>query len=257
MKGIFFQKPLEFSLEVEGEEFLQGETLKGNLNITNHGKNEASIENVFIDLKFTENKKFKAKDPTGFSLINSITSLQNQTIKSGEIISTSFEVELNHLTKVTEKSASPYITLNLTENNKDWPLGSLQLLIKPHVCLQKTIEIIERFHRFTEKGVKNKKKGVSFKLVPPNAKDMGHLVQLDLEGVIQENDDLELTFNFKTNKVNMDASTLAFKKEKSKTKLNLKYDDYLYGKNQVNQSALLKKVNEVFTSLKQDNGLFK
>lgn len=254
MKGIFFQKPLEFSLEVEGEEFLQGETMKGNLTITNHGKNEASIENLQVNLMFADGKKVQKKDPAAFSLIESITTITREKIKAGGTFNTSFEIELNHLTKVTEKSASPYLTVSL---GGEWPFGSLPLMIKPHASLQKTIEIIERFHRFTEKGIKNKKKGVSYKLIPPNAKEMGHLVQLDLEGLIQDNDDLELTFNFKTNRVNMDASTLALKKEKSKTKLTLKHDDYLYGNNQVNQNALLKRVNEVFTSLKEEKALFK
>ncbi len=79
MKGTFFNKPLEYKIDIKGESWGQGSKVAGTLSISNHGTDEIDLSQIGCHLCFTNIKKLKAKDVKAFQLIDSILS-PNKTL---------------------------------------------------------------------------------------------------------------------------------------------------------------------------------
>jgi hypothetical protein len=261
MKGIFFKKPLEYSVEIQGEIFNQGDLLKGNISLKNHGANLQQIPQINLSIKMGDTKKIKVKHEKSFVQIVDLINIENVNIKANETYQQDFEINLENSMKISESNQTPFITVyDLLEGNdnskEDWPIGIIQLDIKPHDTLIKIVEMIQRFHRFQLKTIKNKGSVINFKLMPPKSQEMNHLIQLDLEGSIDSKQNLIMKFNFKTNKINMQASSLAFIKESSKSELSSESKDYLLNPTSINQDYILKKLESIFDELKNKKKLF-
>ena len=61
MKGVFFQKPLEFNIEIIGENFEQGDLIKGTAKVKNHDKGPIEMAQYGIILAHGEDKKSKKR----------------------------------------------------------------------------------------------------------------------------------------------------------------------------------------------------
>ncbi len=59
MKGTFFQKPIEYKIEVEGETWSQGDVVKGQLIVNNHGDSSLDFTSIGCHLCFVDMKKMK------------------------------------------------------------------------------------------------------------------------------------------------------------------------------------------------------
>ena len=98
MRGTFFLKPLELNLDVTGESWSQGDEVSGTLAIKAHG--EADLSKIGIHLCEVNMKKFKAKDPAAFKVLESLPAATE---------STSFNFKLSQSCLITEKTTSLYI----------------------------------------------------------------------------------------------------------------------------------------------------
>jgi len=247
MKGTFFKKPLEIQILIEGENFQQGQNIQGKLLIKNLGSKAIDINLWGVNLCFGDYKKVKLNNIESFEIIDR----KQFEIKSPLLANQTSELDFNfHLSNnalITESSGGVY--LSVSEIN-EIATGSLELPIKPHPFISKIIEIIERFYRFKIKTIKNKKDQLEFKLIPPLSKDHSHIQQLDLSTKLQSDNTLNLKFNFRTNKINLEASTLALKKQNEGFNLNLTSKDYLFNNSVINQELVLQKLQIIFDDLK-------
>ncbi len=68
MKGLFFNKPLEWSIEVQGESWYQGSTLQGKLTVKNHGTEAMDLSDSGVGLAFADIKKIHARSENALKL---------------------------------------------------------------------------------------------------------------------------------------------------------------------------------------------
>ena len=61
MKATLFNKPLEWSIETQGESWQQGSAIKGILKVKNHGQEELPLENAGVGIAHADVKKVHAR----------------------------------------------------------------------------------------------------------------------------------------------------------------------------------------------------
>jgi hypothetical protein len=239
MKGTFFQRPLEYKIDLEGESWFQGDTLKGTLNISNHGTDEIDLSETGCHLCFVDIKKMKAKNEKAFTFLDSKL-IENDS-------NLDFEFKLGEACQITETGSSLYILCG----NKEKPFegGLLQLQISPTKIIQNFIETFENFFRFKFKTLKNKKGFIEAKVVAPTAKEWSKLQGLTLKMRLVDSN-LELDYQFKIKSVSFDTGAMETKDSKLSIASNLSAKQHSSFGGSANQEGMMSAITEVLDQVK-------
>lgn len=237
MKGTFFQKPFEFNLDVPGEQWFQGQELKGTLRVTNHAPSSDQFpENLGIALAIGKNKKVKAKSSDAFEIVDTVS------LSSSDQVNFNFKLPING--PISDKTQSYYLVYGDLAAKE----GHLQLNVDSSLTFKPLLDVLDIFFRFKLKEKKFNKKSIEFKFIAPDAKEFKQLDTLILN--MSEDEDLTIhinaTFNLKN--VGITDGNVAVQKTKATKKLQLTSKDYLFQKDSPNQDAIRK----VFQSLFDD-----
>jgi hypothetical protein len=243
MKGTFFSRPLEWSIETHGENWVQGDEITGVLKIKNHSRDAVEIGKSGVALAFSEIKKVHAR-AEGSLKIQSEDIISAEAIRGEESLEFPFKLKLDENCSVSDKKATFFLTYgkSLMENH-------LQLNISPRPLFGKIIGLLDTFYRFKLKEIKSAKTGVEYKLIPPTARDMANLEGLSLLCSL-EKDVLKLSFDFQVKKLDTSSITTKINKESVKIKRDLNPKEYSLGKDMINQDQLLKILEAVLSEVK-------
>lgn len=246
MKASFFSRPLEWSVETEGESWQQGSTVKGLLKVKNHGPDEVAFENAGVGLAFAEVKKVHARAEGALRPLVSLA-LSQEKIQNGETLELSFSLTLPANCQVTDKRGSFFLTYGqkLIENH-------LMLKVEPLTLFAKIIGLLDTFQRFKLKEFKSAKNGVDYKLIPPTSRDMANIESLNLI-MSMDGENLELIFEFQVKKLDTSSVTTKISKNTIKIKKFLLPKEYSLGRDMINQEQLLKVIESVLSEVKLTN----
>lgn len=246
MKGTFFSKPLEWSIETKGESWEQGKEIEGHLIITNTSQSPQALLGPFIAISLGEFKKVQARNDDAFKPVLNLE-LPIKELKSQEKFEFPFKLQLPTNCSVTDKKSSLYLIYG--QNNS---CGQLQLMIKPRELFNQVISLFDTFFRFKLKEVKSGKNCVEFKLTPPSSRDLANLESLSINSSMNE-DVMNLQFEFGIKK--LEASTVGNKITKSTQKVSkaITPKEYSLGKNMINQDKLLKIIESTLGEVKLNN----
>lgn len=243
MKGVFFNKPLEWSLDAVGESWQQGSIVKGELKVKNHGSEDISLQDAGVALAHGEMKKVHAKAQDALK-IELKEEFKIQKIGPGEELGLSFSLLLPENALITDKKSSFYLTYG-----KGCMENHLQLKVIPRALFEKLIGLLDTFYRFKVKDCKSSKKGVEYKLTPPTSRDMANLEGLNLV-LWMEDELLKLMFDFQVKKLDMASVTTKVCKESVKVTRDLPKKEYSMGPDMINQDGLLKAIESVLSEVK-------
>lgn len=243
MKGFFFSKPLEWSIETAGESWQQGSMIKGELKVKNHGTEDISLQNSGVALAHGEMKKVhsKAKDALRIEVKEEF---KVEKISPGEELGLTFSLKLPENALITDKKSSFYLTYG-KENLEN----HLQLKVVPRALFEKFIGLLDTFQRFKVKDYKSSKKGVEYKLSPPTSREMANMEGLVLT-LSMEDELLNLIFDFQVRKLDMASVTTKVCKESVKVTRSLQKKEYSLGQDMINQDGLLKAIESVLSEVK-------
>lgn len=246
MKGAFFQKPLEWSIETPDESWQQGSKVRGTLRVKNHGSDPVSLKSAGAGLAYADIKKVHAKTD-GVLKPAPLKIFSDEDLKAGETKELLFELDLPANCPVSDKKATYFLTYGQSalENH-------LQLNIQPRVLFGKLVGLLDTFYRFKLKEFKGSKNGVEYKLIPPTSRDMANLDGLVLSFEM-EGETLNLTFEFQVKKLDTSGVTNSIKKETAKIKKTLQPKEYSLGRDMINQDVLLKMFESVIGEVKIKN----
>jgi hypothetical protein len=248
MKGTFFKQPLEFSVDIKGESWRQGEKLAGNLLIRNHGDEEIALSSFGVTLAQTDAKKLKAKNDKGIGEKKVIQFDADEKLSAKGEKSLEWEFQLGTDASISEKSSGPYIYYGKTEDIFEG--GHLQLKVLPIEILEKYIEIFENFHRFKRKSLKYKKGFIDIQYVCPGGQDLGQIEKLNQQLRIIDSK-LEIKWIFQINKLGYkDGSVVEDKVEKIYDQLLEKKSFMDFG-DFPNQDGILASIEEVLVQAKK------
>lgn len=248
MRATLFKEGLEFKLEITGERWIQGQNVEGELSIKNLGNNPAQLKNLSIRLAWGDFKKVKSRDAKAFQILDTHALGSAVELKPKDEKSWKWSFTLPHDCQITEKSGSLYILYGDEEN----PVysGDLQLTIGPKELYLEIIKLMENFMRFKLKDLSSKKGLVQAKFQPPQSKEFAALDGLQI-GLGLENQELNLSYEFKVKKINLSQTNTDLKMAKDISKLQQKWDPrrYLIGQS-IDQDFALKQLQAALESVK-------
>lgn len=247
MKGIFFEKPYEFNIEIEGESWSQGDKVKGNLVVRNHGSDQLDLSDLGVTLALTDIKKFKALNPKGIAVLESFTFEPGKTLSPEGRENLEFEFQLTEDCNITEKASSLYVNCG---NIKDpFVGGHLQLNVKPMKAINDFLEIFENFFKFKVKTIKNKKGFIDVKLSAPDSKDFGAVEQLNLF-MNMDGDQLNLKYLFKVKTLAYDGGNVTTKTEIKEFNQELAKRQYSSFGDSPNQDGIIEALSSIMEEIK-------
>lgn len=246
MKGAFFQKPLEWSIETSEESWHQGASVRGILRVKNHGAESVSLTSAGAGLAYADIKKVHSKTD-GVLKPAPLIHFTDHDLKAGETKELPFELILPANCPVSDKRATYFLTYGQSaiENH-------LQLNIQPRVLFGKLVGLLDTFYRFKLKELKGTKKGVEYRFIPPTSREMANLDGLVLSFEM-DGDVLNLEFEFQVKKLDTSGVTNSIKKETAKIKKSLQPKEYSLGRDMINQDTLLKILESVVSEVKIKN----
>jgi hypothetical protein len=246
MKGTFFLKPLEFSIDIFGESFEQGQILKGNMALRKHGPIENTLSNYGVTLAIGDSKKIKKKDPKAFISLDSKQFSETDWNDEQQSLEFSFQLEKN--CPITTKASSLYLLCGPSEDLLN--AGALELNITPNRWFQEFIDTLVLFFRFKVKAIKSKKELVEYKLQAPDTKDYGAIEQL-LLALKMDGDNIHTYYQFKVKKLSYEQEGVVAKDEIIKIEQVIGPKDYKQFGDSPNQDRMKFFLNEALEQIKR------
>lgn len=247
MKAVFFQKPLEFSLEINGEVWHQGDTVQGKLSVKNHGTDQIDLKDAGVTLALGNTKKVKTKEADAFTVISEKTFKDSEVSKIVDVLNLDFEFQLSEDCEISENAKSFHLICHTNENLHD--IGHMRLNIIPAKTLSDFLEVLLDNFRIKTKSFKNKKDGVEATMVVPDQKDFSNIGQYKIL-MKMDGDQLNLKHQFKIKKISFEDGVQKVKDEGKSLVQSLSPEDYLiYGK-ALNRDGISKRVEEILEQVK-------
>lgn len=244
MKGAFFQKPLEWQIDVTGESWSQGETIKGELRVKNLGDSPVNLDKAGVRLSYAEIKKVHARDEKAWKLEAEVLFAAGTSLAPQESKTLAIQFTLPTNCPVTDKKASYYVTYGLSALE-----SNLQVHVGPRKLFTEITKLMETFQRFKPKDIKASKGAVEFKMLPPTSREYAHVEALHLEQSL-EGDQLKLDFTFKVKTLDTNSVTTKVAKDEKHLQRVLTPREYSLGRDMINQDGILKALEEILGQVK-------
>jgi hypothetical protein len=243
MKGTFFNKPLEWNIETQGESWAQGATIQGILKIKNHGTESINLQDAGVAIAYADIKKIHARSE-GALKFDVKTSFTDAECAANDQKELNFSLTLPANCPISDKKSSYYIAYG-----RNFSESHLQLKVEPKPLYAKIVGLMDTFQRFKVKEIKGAKKGVEYKLLPPSSRDLANLDSLSLIFSL-EGETLNMDFEFQVKKLDTSGITHKVNKETITIKKAATPKEYSLGKDMINQDQLLKILESVVAEVK-------
>ena len=154
MKSTFFENNIEYQLEVNGENWNQGEIISGQLQIINRYQKAFQIESVDIVLAHGLKKNLKEKNKLVWEIQEKLTLTKDFLLNTNQSETFKWSFKLNTNSPITDKMGGLYLLFGGPEVLSLG--GRLDLNIKLHPLLQNFLQTFTTQFRFLEKFQKRK-----------------------------------------------------------------------------------------------------
>jgi hypothetical protein len=235
MKGLFFQKPLEFSLNVNGESWKQGDEISGSLNVKSHAPG-TEISAAQVHLAYGHLKKAHAKDPAAFTVLESATA------------SPEWKFQTDRNAPITDSTHSLFLLYGAGEDLSKY--GHIQLIMKPYWVIEDFLKELQVGFRFVIKTMKSSKGVLDVKVAPPDSRSFAALEQAFLSFYF-EGDILNVEARFDVKKIEATAASVDMKKEKKAFQKSFSALDYLTSSGRFNHVRMEAAIREILEIVEQ------
>ena len=246
MKGTFFQKPLEFRLQVDGESWNQGNAISGTLVAKNHGNESVPMDHVRVALAHGLLRHVHAKDPDAFEILNTTSGQAGDKLEAQKEFTLPWKFQTERNTPITDNLSSLFLVYGKGEATEQ--LGQLQLKMIPDPVIEEFIQIFIISYRFVVKSRKHSKGTVEVKLAPPDAKAFASLEQLIVKFHF-EGETVHLAYSFGVKKVEATAASVDMKKAKKEFEQEFKPLQYKTASGRFNHDAVEAEIRQVMAQV--------
>lgn len=240
MKGVCFQKPFEFNLQVEGETWRQGDPIQGRLTVRNRSDQPARLEGNAVSLGYGALKKVHGKKDGALEILDSVP-FSDQSVPAQGETSLPWKFTTDRNSPITDASASLFILYGSG--------GVLQLRFDPDSVVQSFLDTLQVQFRFVKKSQKSNKAGcIVTKFDPPTAKGFSLVEQLAIATQF-EGDTLHVGYSFDVKKLEATAASAEMKKSKKEFEQAFTPLDYRVTSGRFNHEQIEAAIREVMTQI--------
>ena len=222
MRSVSFQRPLEYQLVTETEEWTQGDFIRGTLRIANNGGESTPPQVAHVILAHALKKDLKAGDANWqvFERVEmEVPALSAQEAHIGE-----WELHLPSESPITDKSGALHLVFGNDEALETG--GRIDLQVTLHPILQSFLQTFTTQFKFLEKYQKSVEGWTEVKLVPPDSREYPQLDELLLQfRILQER--LEIRYGFRVRSLKREGESMKVRRKKKEVEQALDSTEYL------------------------------
>ncbi|MGK5095129.1 hypothetical protein WDW89_24360 [Deltaproteobacteria bacterium TL4] len=195
MRSLFFQRPLEYTVEITGEEWNQGDSVSGIFQVKNAHSEEVRVSTLSLILAYAEDKTLKKDETVEWHVIKQFDLEHDFALKAQEIKKFEWTFDLESDCPFSDKNGTLYLVYGGQEALTVG--GKIDLKVRMFPILQNFLQTFETQYRFSRKYEKYKSGWVEVKFVPPpKSKDFPTLDQV-LCYLKMEEQQLKVKYKFK------------------------------------------------------------
>ena len=169
MRSTFFQQPLQYQIEIFGENWDQGEKIKGKLIIRNMSSEKVFINASQVILAYGLRKNIKEGNESHWELLEKQILIKNISLHAGSEKSCEWIFQLASDCPITDKQGGLYLLFGGEDTLSEG--GRLDLPIRLHPILQNFMQTFTTQFFFLVKYQKRKSEWTEVKLLPPESKE--------------------------------------------------------------------------------------
>lgn len=246
MRGTFFQRPVEFKIQIDGESWNQGAPVAGTLVVKNHGNEPLALEGIHVDLAHAQLRKVRSKDAEAFDVLATAKLDAQAPLAQGQEATMDWSFQTDRNCPITDNTSSLFVVYG--RGSTPDQLGQLQLNVQPFALIQDYLQEFTTQFRFILKSKKFTKNGVEAKLEPPDSKAFA-----TLEGVSIffrfDGESLETKWVFNVKGLEATAASVDTKKKKKDLTQVLTREQYLTSTGRVNHDKIVQAAKEALASV--------
>ena len=241
MRSVFFQRPLEYKIEIDGELWNQGDAVSGSILIRNMSSETISLSRARLLLAFGLKKAIKENTEDAWNVLESRSFLEGLSMESGQEHRFEWSFQLPTDCPITDKQGGLYVLFGGEETLTDG--GKLNLTVELHPIIQNYLQTFTTQFRFLEKYHKNKSDWTEVKLLPPESREFPNLEQVICFIRIHE-EQLQIRYRCKVKGLGRSGESMKVTKKFREIEQSISPDLYLQPGGFPNRSCFREHINE-------------
>ena len=249
MRSTFFQQPLQHQIEIDGENWDQGEEIKGKLIIRNFSNETVAINVSQLILAYGLKKSIKEVNESPWEVLEKQVMAQNISLPAGGEQSFEWIFQLATDCPITDKHGGLYLLFGGEDTLSAG--GKLDVPVNLHPILQNFLQTFTTQFFFLEKYQKRKLEWTEVKLVPPESKEYPNLDFVRcLLRISQEQ--LEAHYLFKMSGLGRSGEKMTVTKKNRELKQKIPPENYLQPGGFPNRACFRENINEALNIARPD-----
>ena len=249
MRSTFFQQPLQYQIEIDGENWNQGEEIKGKLTIRNISSEIVVVNTSQLILAYGLKKSIKEGNESPWEVLEKQVMTQNISLPAGGEQSFEWIFQLATDCPITDKHGGLYLLFGGEDTLSVG--GKLDVPVNLHPILQNFLQTFTTQFFFLEKYQKRKSEWTEVKLVPPESKEYPNLDFVRcLLRISQEH--LEAHYLFKMRGLGRSGEKMTVTKKNRELKQKIPPGNYLQPGGFPNRACFRENINEALKITRPD-----
>ena len=241
MRSIFYKQPLQYQIEIDGENWTQGEKIKGKLTVLNMISETVFVKDSQVIIAYGLKKDIKAGNESPWEVFEKQVLTKNISLHAGAEQSYEWSFQLETDCPITEKHGGIYLLFGGEDTLSEG--GRLDLPIRLHPILQNFLQTFTTQFFFLEKYQKQKSDWTEVKLIPPDSKEFPNLDFVRcLLRISQEH--LEAHYLFKMSGLGRSGEKITVTKKNRELKQKIPPENYLQSGGFPNRACFRENINE-------------
>jgi len=241
MRSTFFQQPLQYQIEIDGENWDQGEKIKGKLIVRNMISETVFVNASQVILAYGLKKNIKEGNESPWEVLEKQVLIKNISLSGGGEKSYEWIFQLATDCPITDKQGGLYLLFGGEDSLSEG--GRLDLPIILHTILQNFLQTFTTQFFFLEKYQKRKSEWTEVKLMPPESKEYPNLDFVRcLLRISQEQ--LEVHYLFKMSGLGRSGEKMTVTKKNRELKQKIPPEKYLQSGGFPNRACFRENIND-------------
>tara|TARA_B100000700_G_C14979336_1_gene825540 strand:+ start:414 stop:1172 length:759 start_codon:yes stop_codon:yes gene_type:complete len=194
MRSTFFEKNIQYQIEIDGEIWSQGQNISGELRLRNMSTSVVSLKSINLTIAHGVKKLMKEKNELGWEIHENLILKKNISLSNEKEESFKWSLNLKTDCPITDKNGGLFLLFG--DENVLSKGGRIDLKIKLHPLLQNFLQTFTTQFRFLEKYQKRKDDWTEVKLLPPESKEFPNLDSVICRIRIKK-EKIEVNYSFK------------------------------------------------------------
>ena len=249
MRSTFFQQPLQHQIEIDGENWDQGEKINGKLIIRNMSSETVVVNASQVILAYGLKKSIKEGNESPWEVLEKQVLTKNISLPAGGEQLYKWVFKLATDCPISDKRGGLFLLFGGEDTLYEG--GRIDLPVNLHPILQNFLQTFSTQFFFLEKYQKRKSEWTEVKLVPPESKEFPNLDFVRCLLRISQ-DHLEAHYLFKMSGLGRSGQKMTVTKKDREIKQKIPSERYLLPGGFPNRECFRENINEALNIARPD-----